>query len=73
LGTLIGLLVGYIVGKVVSALISAWEDDPFNARTIEVIIPAFDAKLSNPGSVVKFTGPGEYAMRYRWALSQRRA
>lgn len=69
LGSLIGLLVGWIVGKVVGLLISAWEDDPFNARTIEVIVPAFDAKLTKPESVVRFTGPGEYAMRYRWSLS----
>ena len=68
-GALIGLMVGWIVGKVVNAIVSAWEDDPFNPVTIEVIVPAFDAKLATPEGVVKFTGPGEYAMRYRWALA----
>jgi tetrahydromethanopterin S-methyltransferase subunit G len=74
LGTLVGLFVGWAVGKIVNSLISAWKDDPFTPQTIEVIIPSADANfggdLTKPSEVIHFTGPGQYAMRYRWALTK---
>ena len=77
IGALIGLLVGYAVGKIFDFLIVAWEDDPFKPQTIEVVIPSADATqtvLRNVGAsqVVIFKGPGEYALRYAWTLSQER-
>jgi hypothetical protein len=73
-GMIIGAIVGYVVGKAINAIVSVWEDDPFRPRTIEVIIPSadatFDGKLTQPSQVIRFTGPGEYAMRYQWALTK---
>lgn len=68
-GFLVGIIVGYVVGKVFNFLKAAWEDDPFRPKTIEVIIPSADATIAQPSRVVKFNGPGEYAVRYFLDLS----
>jgi hypothetical protein len=74
LGALVGAIVGYLVGKIVSKIISIWEDDPFEVRTLEVHLPSahatFDGSLVQPSQVVRFTGPGHYAMRYQWRLTR---
>jgi hypothetical protein len=67
-GALIGWLVGWLMGKLVSALIKAWEDDPFEPRQLEFIIPNATARLIEPSAVFHFRGPGEYAVRYRWSV-----
>jgi hypothetical protein len=73
LGTLIGALVGYLVGwlinRLIDRLIAVWEDDIFDARTLEFIIPSATAILTEPSKVFHFTGPGEYAVRYRWSVA----
>jgi hypothetical protein len=68
-GALVGYLVGWLVGKFVNRMIAVWEDDPFNPRTLELIIPSATAPFNQPSLVFHFTGPGEYAVRYRWTVS----
>jgi hypothetical protein len=68
-GALVGWLVGWLMGKIVSRLIAVWEDDPFVPRTLELIIPSATARLNEPSKVFHFTGPGEYAVRYRWSVT----
>jgi len=59
----------------VNAIVKAWEDDVFNPVTVNMVMPKFNASFDGHGDltqkseVVYFTGPGEYAMRYRWVLS----
>jgi hypothetical protein len=69
IGALVGWLVSWLMNKIVSFLIQAWEDDPFIPRTIEFIIPDANSYVSQPSKVFHFTGPGEYAVRYRFAVS----
>ena len=68
-GALIGWLVGWLMGKLVARLIAIWEDDPFIPRTLELVIPSSTSQLHEPSKVFHFTGPGEYAVRYRWAVT----
>ncbi|MGV9361318.1 hypothetical protein [Amycolatopsis sp. NPDC003731] len=68
-GALIGWLTGWLMGKLVDALVSAWKDDPFNPVQLEFIIPNWTSSLVDPSKVFHFTGPGEYAVRYRWSAS----
>jgi hypothetical protein len=65
-GAIIGWIVSWLMNKLVVALIAAWEDDPFVPRTLEFILPDATSRLDEPSKVFKFTGPGEYAVRYRW-------
>jgi hypothetical protein len=60
---------GWLVGKFVNRIISVWEDDPFNAKTLELIIPSATAPFNQPSLVFHFTRRGEYAVRYRWTVS----
>ena len=64
-GALVGYLVGWLVGKFVNRMISVWEDDPFNPETGADHLSA-TAPFNEPSLVFHFTGPGEYAVRYRW-------
>jgi hypothetical protein len=66
-GALLGWLVGWLMGKLVNKLIAIWEDDPFVPKQVEFIIPNWTARLDEPSKVFHFTGPGEYAVRYRWS------
>ncbi len=74
LGTVIGAIVGYVVGKIVGKIISIWEDDAFEVRTLEIHLPSagatFEGSLTQPSRVVRFKGPGHYAMRYQWRLTR---
>lgn len=67
-GALAGWLAGWLIGKFVNLLIKAWEDDLFVPRQLEFIIPNATARLVEPSKVFHFTGPGEYAVRYRWSV-----
>ncbi len=68
-GAILGWLVGWLIGKIVNRLIAIWEDDPFVPRTLELIIPSASATMSGTSKVFHFTGPGEYAVRYRWSVA----
>lgn len=71
-GAIIGLVVGYLIDKLVDAISSWWDDDPFTPATIMASLPSTDANFNGsrtmPSTVVRFRGPGEYAMRYDWQL-----
>jgi hypothetical protein len=72
-GAVIGLVVAWLVDKLVAKIASWWGDDPFTPATIMATFPNagadFNGKRTMPSEVVRFRGPGEYAMRYDWKLS----
>jgi hypothetical protein len=74
LGALIGLAVGYVIDKIVDKIRHLWDDVAFIPRTIEAQIPSrqtmFAGHRTSPSAVVRFRGPGEYACRYQWQLSE---
>jgi hypothetical protein len=72
-GAVIGLVVAWLVDKLVAKIASWWGDDPFTPATIMATFPNagadFGGNNTMPSEVVRFRGPGEYAMRYDWKLS----
>jgi hypothetical protein len=73
-GALIGLAVGYAIDRIVDKITRAWEDDVFIPQTVRADIPSrqamFAGRRTSPSAVVRFRGPGEYACRYQWHLSE---
>ncbi len=72
-GAIIGLVVGYLIDKLVGIIAGWWDDDPFTPATIMVSLPDSGATFPNnsrtmDSTVVRFRGPGEYAVRYDWQL-----
>ena len=67
-GALAGWLVAWLMGKLVNFLIKAWNDDIFVPRQLEFVIPDATAQLVEQSKVIHITGPGEYALRYRWSV-----
>lgn len=74
LGVIVGMAVGAIVGMVFDWLKSAWSDDVFEPRTVQVQLPSADATFNGSthgGNLnVGFKGHGgEYRITYDWLLS----
>lgn len=73
-GALIGLAVGYAIDRIVDKITRAWQDDVFIPQTVRADIPSrqamFAGRRTSPSAVVRFRGPGEYACRYQWHLSE---
>ena len=71
-GAVLGLVVAWLVDKLVAKIASWWGDDPFTPATIMATFPNagadFNGKKTMPSEVLRFRGPGEYAMRYDWTL-----
>jgi hypothetical protein len=74
IGALIGLAVGYAIDKIVDKIRHLWDDVAFIPRTIQADIPSrqamFAGRQTSTSEVVRFRGPGEYACRYQWQLSE---
>jgi hypothetical protein len=73
-GALIGLAVGYAIDRIVDKITRAWDDVAFIPQTVRADIPSrqamFAGRRTSPSAVVRFRGPGEYAVRYQWHLSK---